>query len=804
MQPLDFFLVIKESNKIIWPYESNFKIMTKKIFIILAVVFLYGFSTQMFAQSLTQTIRGRVIDKDSKMPLMGVSLVISGSNPQVGTITDEEGNFKFEGLRVNRYDIEVYYLGYESKTVNDILLGAGKEVVLTIELVESVIEMDGVEISAKKNKGETLNRMASVSARSFSVEETKRYAGSFNDPSRMAASYAGVSGSTDGNNDIVIRGNSPRGMLWRMEGIEIPNPNHFAEDGASGGPISILNSNMLDNSDFFTGAFPAEYNNALSGVFDIRMRNGNNEKREYSLQASVLGTDCSLEGPIFEGYKGSYLINYRYSSLAMLNLIGIKIAGDAVPVFQDLAFKIELPTEKMGTYSIFGVGGISDIYEEDVDYRNNFGTDMGVVGLKHTIFLDQKTYLKTTLATTASRNRWKYEEVDDNDEFYIYGRENFLYQNDLIDVTLNRKWNARNSVKTGFTYTNMNFDLFSDYWDEDVEKLIKEVEDDGSTHKIQTYLSWKYRVTDKLTMTNGVSYLYFARNDKHSIEPRVGMRWQFLPTHTLSAGFGIHSRMESLTNYYAELEHEDGSFTQPNKNMDFSKARHYILGYEHNFTSDLLFKTEAYIQELYNIPVYKDSNDYFSALNHADGYTATPLENTGTGLNYGAEITLEKFFSNNYYFLITSSIYNSTYTGSDGKTYNSKYNGNYVVNLLAGKEWVLKNNGKKRILGVSGRTSLAGGLRYNPIDEVASAEAGYTIRNDESAYTEQRDPFFRVDLKVKFRTEKKRSTRIWEIDIQNVSNTLNVAGDYWNSTTNQVETYSQMGLLPVLSYRIEF
>ncbi|MBN1182004.1 MAG: TonB-dependent receptor [Bacteroidales bacterium] len=778
--------------------------MKRKIFISLAIVFIIGISAQLKAQTLTQTIRGQVIDKDSKMPLMGVSLVISGTNPQVGTITDGEGNFKFTGLRVNRYDIEVYYLGYESKTVNDILLGVGKEVVLTIEMQESVIQMQGVEISAKKNKGETLNRMASVSARSFSVDETKRYAGSFNDPSRMAASFAGVSGNPDGDNDIIIRGNSPRGMLWKLEGIEIPNPNHFAEDGASGGPISILNSNMLDNSDFFTGAFPAEYGNALSGVFDINMRRGNNEKREYSLQASLIGTDCSIEGPFYEGYNGSYLINYRYSSLAMLNTIGIKLAGDAVPVFQDLAFHIELPTEKMGTYSIFGVGGMCDIFEEDEEYRNNFGTDMGVLGLKHTLFLDQKTYLKTTLATTVSRNRWKYEEVDDNNEYYIYGRENFLYQNELIDIALNRKWNAKNSIKTGFTYTRMSFDLFSDYWDEDMERLIKDVEDDGTTSKIQSYVSWKYRVTDKITMTNGLSYMYFDRNEKYSLEPRVGMRWQFLPAHTLSAGFGIHSRMESLTSYYAELEMEDGSYIQPNKNMDFTKARHYVMGYEHNFTPDLLVKTEMYIQDLYNIPVYKDSSNSFSALNYSDGYTATPMVNSGTGLNYGAEVTVEKFFSNNYYFLVTTSLYNSTYEGSDGMTYNSKYNGNYVFNVLGGKEWVLKNNGKKRILGISGRTSIAGGMRYNPIDEVASANAGYTIRKETPAFSAQRDPFFRADLKLRFRTEKKMSTRIWEIDIQNVTNKLNVVGDYWNSNTGKVETWTQMGLLPVLSYRIEF
>ncbi len=237
--------------------------------------------------------------------------------------------------------------------------------------------------------------MITVSGPYFSVEETKRYAGSFNDPARMAASYAGVTGTPDGNNDIIIRGNSPRGMLWRLEGIEVPNPNHFANEGASGGPISILNSNMLDNSDFLTGAFPADYGNAYSGVFDINLREGNNRKTEYSLMAGILGTDCSAEGPFKKGGQSSYLINYRYSTIAMLDAIGVKIIDDGIPRFQDLSFNLVFPTKHAGKFKIFGVGGLSDISEQDTHYVNVFGVDMGVIGVSHQIFLCKNSYLKT-------------------------------------------------------------------------------------------------------------------------------------------------------------------------------------------------------------------------------------------------------------------------------------------------------------------------------------------------------------------------------------------------------------------------
>ena len=350
-------------------------------------------------QNLTQILRGKVLDKDSGLPLIGATIMVNGSSPLIGTATNANGEFQFQPMRVGRYSITVQSIGYEPRIVSDVLLKAGKETDLTIYLSESVVQLDEVTISAKKHKGESLNKMALISARSFSVQETNRYAGSFDDPARMASSFAGVMGSPDGNNDIIVRGNSPRGMLWRMEGIEIPNPNHFAEEGASGGAISALNSKMLDNSDFYTGAFPAEYGNAYSGVFDLRLRNGNKHKREYSFMVGILGTDFTAEGPFKKGGNASYLINYRYSSLAMLNAVGIKVAGDAVPKFQNSSFKINVPTKKAGTFNLFGLGGLSGISEDMSDYKNEFNTDMAVVGLSNTLPLDDKTILKTVLHT---------------------------------------------------------------------------------------------------------------------------------------------------------------------------------------------------------------------------------------------------------------------------------------------------------------------------------------------------------------------------------------------------------------------
>jgi len=750
------------------------------------------------------SIRGLVLDADTRIPLIGVSIVIAGSNPLIGTVSGQNGAFHFHRLPVGRYDLNIYYLGYEPRTVSNILLTSGKEEVVRVELTESLIELDEVTVRASQHKGEPLNRLATVSARSFTMEETKRYAGSFHDPARMAASYAGVSADPGGGNEIIIRGNSPRGLQWRLEGVEIPNPNHFSEEGATGGPISILNSTTLDNSDFLTGAFPAEFGNALSGVFDLNLRKGNNEKREYKLQVGMIGFEGAAEGPLVKGGNASFLVNYRYSTLAMFNAVGIRIVGDAVPEFQDLAFHLNLPAKKAGTFSVFGLGGISNIYEEYNDWKNDFGTDMGVLGVKHLYILNARTYINTTLATTASRNNWWHQRQNDSDAFQLTNRENFTYNDYRGSITLNHKFNPKHYLKTGLTYSDSKFDLFTDYYDEVDSLMVREVDQEGRTGYWQAYGTWRYRITGDLSLNAGLHFLYFNLNGNYSLEPRVGLKWQFTPAQSISAGAGIHSRLETLTNYMAERELEDGNIIQPNKHLEISKARHYVIGYQNNISRNFMIKGELYYQDLYDVPIEDDSTSSFSALNYAYGITTETLSNGGTGDNYGVELTLEKFFARKYYFLITSSLYQSKYTAGDGIQRDTRYNGNYVFNLLAGKEFTLGKGFYPWTLSMSGRMIWAGGHRHTPIDLEASREEGYTVRKQELAWSEQYDDFIRFDFKAGFIKNRKKSTHTIELDIQNATNRLNIMGDYYDPDEDMIDTWTQMGIIPSIIYRVEF
>lgn len=408
----------------------------KNLKAVLFFVFFLSLLSQAQAQNLTQTIRGRIIDRESQSPIVGASVAIITTNPLKGTLSDLDGNFRIEKVPVGRHSLKVNYIGYEEQVLSELLLGSGKELVLAIGITETFREMEEVVVRARQEKGQPLNEMATLSARSISVEETKRYAASVNDPARAALNYAGVASVDDGGNEIVVRGNSPKGVLWRMEGIEIPNPSHFGQEGASGGGVSILSVNMLDNSDFYTGAFPAEYGNALSGIFDMKLRKGNNEKREYAFQAGVLGVDFAAEGPFKEGGKGSYLFNYRYSTLAILNKIGVKVAGDAAPDFQDLAFKLNLPTAKAGTFSIWGIGGYSaQVAEAERDitkwveksdrFDDVFRAGMVASGLSHVYFVNPNAYLETVLSLSGNFNKYYYDSIGTDFKATTFYQEEF-------------------------------------------------------------------------------------------------------------------------------------------------------------------------------------------------------------------------------------------------------------------------------------------------------------------------------------------------------------------------------------------
>lgn len=774
----------------------------------ITLIFLFlAFAGMAQEQKPTQTIRGTLVDQQSEAPLIGANIIVVGSDPFIGASTDIDGQFRLENVPVGRQTLRLTYLGYETREIPNVLVNSGKEMVLRLTLQESLETLAEVEITSEAQVGETMNKMATVSARTFSVEETKRFAGAIGDPSRMASSYAGV-GVVDGDNDLVIRGNSPRGMLWRMEGVEIPNPNHFSNQGASGGPISMLNSNMMANSEFYTGAFPAEYGNAFSGVFDISLRKGNNEQREYSFQLGLLGTDASIEGPFSPNYNGSYLVNYRYSTLAMFNVIGLDIVGDIVPKFQDLSYNIDLPTQKYGNFSLFGLAGrsyVDDAWEEDsLHYTDLYQTDMYVSGIKHSYLIGDKTLIKSVGAVMGTRRTYLQDMHDSTDAFI---RESYNHQmrDDAIRFTtsINHKFNARHTLKTGVIYNHLLFDYTSEYFNQELDKMVSEQDGDGDADRVQTFAQWQFRPGARWTINTGLHHTYFSLNDQHVVEPRLGAKFQVDERQSINAGLGVHSKTWDPSIYFSLVPQEDGSVTQPNKQLDMLQAYHAVLGYSRRFGNDINAKIEIYYQHLENAPIIDSDTSYISALNSQSGYPDVALANKGTGYNYGAELTIEKYFTNQYFFMVTSSLFDSKYKGGDGEWRNTRWNNNYVNNIQFGKEWDLGEN-KNKTLRLSLKGVWAGGVRYVPIDLEASRAAGEERLDHSKAFEAQMPDYLRFDTQIAYTINKKKTTHTIKLDIQNTTNHQNYWFEDYNAETGQIERSTQVGILPVLSYKIQF
>jgi hypothetical protein len=755
----------------------------------------------------TQTVRGTIIDRESKIPLPGASVVVVDSDPLIGTATDFNGNFTITNVPIGRHDFKVSFVGYQDAVLTQILVGTATELVLTIEISESITALD--EITVTNVKGEPINEMSTISAKSFSVEETKRYAASIGDPARMAQSFAGVSTGDDASNEIIIRGNSPNWLLWRLEGVEIPSPNHFSEEGGSAGAVSILSTNMLDVSDFYSGAFSAEFGNALSGVFDIRLRNGNNQEHEFSAQLGVLGLELAAEGPFKKGYKGSFLINYRYSTFSILNNLNIEVSENALPSYQDLAFKMNLPTKKVGTFSIWGIGGESTSDEEYLPdttsgeaykfgYSDYTTTGMYAAGITHTIFTDKRSFLKTVISSSASQSSQTFDQMDSlgnlNGDFFDDLQSSAIRFNSFY----NRKISNRLTIRGGVILSHLRYKYFTQAKDS-LDNWVTRINSSGNTNQYQFYAQGKYKFSDRLVLTAGLQYMYFALNQDNSIEPRIGLTYELPYQQKISAGFGIHGKPEQLSTYFIEVTDANGNTYLPNKNLGLTNSIHYVLSYEKRF-ENIMAKAEAYYQYMPNLPVANNPNKLWSPIFGGASANDT-LANIGKGRNYGLEITVQKFFSNSFYFMVTSSLFQSEYQAADGIWRSTKYNINYINNLVGGKEFKW---GENKMVSTNLRIVWTGGKRLIPIDLEASITEGKGVYQEDNIWVTRGKDYFRIDIGAKLHFFKPKVEHIISLDIQNVTNRANQWTEIYNPDTEQIQQYPMAGLIPIASYKIKF
>lgn len=783
------------------------KIKYSIIILLTILVIKFNEST---AQTLTQTVSGKVIEKNTQEPLFGANVTIQTNNNILGTSTDSNGKFKIENVPIGRHNLSVSMLGFSPFIANNILVNSGKEVFLEIEMEEMVNIISEVVISAKVDKDQAINKMATVSARMLSSEEANRYAGSWGDPARMASSFAGVIASNDSRNDIIIRGNSPMGLLWKLDGFEIPNPNHFGAMGGTGGPVSMLNNNQLTNSDFYTGAFPAEFGNATSGVFDLRLRNGNNRKHEFMTSIGFNGFELGAEGPLVKGKEASYMVNGRYSFLKALDLVGFKIAGagGAIPEYQDITAKINVPLKK-GNLSLVSLLGSSKIHmkpdmseDSESNWQNgDFGTEIleknqqYFTGINYTARLKHNTRLE---------NRLSYQLFKSNMHLYSHSFPDAIkadYFNGIAyesriaySSSIHNRINSRNFILGG-----IGIDFFNTGFDEafyGYNNIPEYMKNDDNSTLVKAYTQWQHKFSDNISITPGIYSQYFLLNNDFAIEPRLGFKWTITKNSSINIGTGLHSQLAPRRVYFYNLNNEF-----PNKNLKFSKSWQSVLGYDYKMSDDIRFKVETYYQYLFDIPVIPDIPEQ-SILNIGDDYY-NPWDfifvNKGTGKNYGIEVTIEKFFNKNYYFLLTGSIYDSKYCGYDGIKRNTKFAGNFTVNALGGYEWKI---GKTNLLSINLKLSYLGNKRILPTTiPNTGADAIYDYAH---TYEKRLPNYFRCDINVSMKNNYNKVAVEWFFEFDNITNHKNIWGQVYNTSRQEYEYTYQTGFMPMGGCKVYF
>ena len=766
------------------------------------------------AQSAKQNIRGTVTDKLSQNPISGATVQLAGKGDDQIVKTDDKGNFVLTELLPDRYEVKVTFTGYKEVLSANIIVTSGKEVILNIAMEETFKQLSEVVVKSS-NKASYINKLATVSARTFSMEEVNRYAGGRSDPARLVANFAGVSTPDDSRNDIVIRGNSPVGVLWRIDGMNVTNPNHFASVGTTGGAVSALNTNLLKNADFFTSAFPAEYGNATSGVFDLGFRNGNTRKRETTLQLGVItGLEATTEGPLKKDNGSSYLVGYRYSLAGLAQTAGINIGTSSTPAYQDLSFKINSGTGKLGKFSLFGILANSNINIEGGNSNtlygngnaNDFASSIGIIGLNHFKQLNSRSFLSSSLGINYSKTDQTGYDTNRGTGITQSSEENLVTKTGYnFNTSYNSKINSRLFIKLGFQDELIGLKL--NYRSRKDQADWKQIWDyDSYTNLAQAYAHAKYSFTEKLVLNAGLHAQQFMLNNSFSFEPRLGLKYSVNAKSSFSAGYGLHSQMQPINVYFLQTQNADGSYSYNNKGLDFTKSHHFVLGYDWQPAKDWRVKAEAYYQDIFNVPVNTFSSSY-SMLNTGASFKTDledKLANNGTGKNYGVELTIEKFFSKGFYGLFTSSIYSSKYTASDGLERNTAFNGKYVYNILAGKEWKTGPDKRNRITADFKFTN-AGGRYFTPIDLAASQQAGREV-SDQNAFSANYDDYLRMDLKLgyTFNSGRKKLSQSISLDLQNVTNHKNMFSQSYDNGNQSIKTTYQLGLFPNFVYKVQF
>jgi len=765
-------------------------------------------------QHIKQDLKGRIVDGISLSGIPLANVRLNNPDHSYGTVSGEQGEFQLDSIPLGRYRLTITHVGYFSYVQENVALEGGKDLSLQIEMKPAALQLENVEIL---DRDDDIALTPSLSTLHFNMEMSDLIPATFYDPARIVTSYPGIAIQNDQSNNISIRGNSPNELVWRIEGLNFVNPNHLTNAGTfsdrpsvSGGGVSILSAQLIRRSRILTGAFPANYGNALSGVFDIRLREGSHDLPAYSVQAGLLGLEASAEGPLSRQENHSYLVNYRYSTVGLLSKMGVDL-GDESLDFQDLSFHFHFDLDQGGVLTVFGIGGLSDerfeatldstsweALEDRIDTR--FDSNMGGMGIIHQVSLGKKSSWSNKVAysyiSSIRKGIYRADDYTPNPNAYDRFEQGLLSLNSEVRM----EWN--NYLFTGGVFADrLNFNLLSRAPETPGGTAELRMQGNGAYWMLQPYLMMEKPVTRKWIIHAGLNGLYHSLRGKSSLGPRLGLSYFPDDKCSIKIQYGLASKTQIPQAYYV-VDPESGRY--PNMDLGLTWSHQWVAGYEQQIREHIHLKIEGYIQKHFKVPVSPDPEKPYSIVNAQDAFINQVLVNGGSALNRGIELTVDRNFFRNYYLLLNGTYYQSTYKAMDGIKRNTRFNGQYGMNLTAGKEFIREKGSYRKVTGINFRILFHGGPWETPIDESLSQENHRPVYKMDQAFTRKLEDYFRIDIGLYFKKHRENYTRSIILGIQNATNRKNIAYQYFDPELNRINSQYQLGIIPSVNYRVEF
>ncbi len=749
------------------------------------------------AQAPTGTIRGRVVDAHSGQALPLVALIAeAGGDGKAGTTTDSLGGFRLPDMPVGLVEMKAHRVGYGTLLVPEVWVRAGKETVLTIELVPTAYTLETFTITAMARE-----EPEALGVREFTVEQGLRYPAMFQDPARLVTGTPGVAAPNDQANHMIVRGNSPNANAWLIEGAEIVNPNHLGNAGTptdlpvlSGGGVNVLSAQMLGPSRLRTGVSPVMYGNALGGLMDMSLRRGNDRQREWTLQAGLTGLDVSTEGPIGKKGRAFHLVNYRYSTIGILSAMGVDLGDEAI-TFHDLSVHVGTRIGQSGELRFFALGGtsrnvftaVADTTEWEFDKDSQditYQAGTGAVGATVDVPIGEHARFRSTVAWSSTYQT--REAIEHDTALTAFTR---TYQS-LDERKLSAIAQAEGSIATRLRYT-VGGSAMQRY----VHNLFNEVTEGWL---VRPFAQARYQITEHLHAHAGLAYSHFTFNGSDALEPRAGLRWRMTKGRTISAAYGVRSQLPYHP-IMAIAPIVQGVWPDvQNSRMGLMRSQDITLGYEHAVNEQLVVRVEGYHQQITGMPLMRyDSTE--STFNAWDAPLPIHLIDGGEATVQGVELSLVRNFVDGLYYQANGSVFQSRYRDLEGAWRSARWDAQWTANLMVGREFRKVKEDRVRTWGVSGRLFGMGGLRYTPLADGTTAPDAVVM-----PYSAQQAMIYRLDLRVYLKKDRNGRTGQWALDLQNATNARNEAFIYFDRRQDALVTKYQMGLIPNLSYRIEF